>query len=217
MSELPPPSIEPQPVPNQTTFRDRWRGTPRWKRWTAYGAADPRLAHPSPAQIDRVGCAVVAGDWFSTDDGLTWSDVDEPRTLRVVTGDVNGAKGSNDPVNWLPPDESAVCQYLADWVSITARWGLAMDESEHGRVRNLLRDRCPDQFVAPWVEVPPAVLTEPVDPRPIAPTAPAAPPAAPTPGTSSCDPAYPGRVHRSGTTRPRLRRHPLPSIPGATA
>jgi hypothetical protein len=180
----------------------------------------------TPAQIDRVGCAVVAGDWFSSYDGLTWSDVGEvqidhvvalkeawdsgasrwdsarleafandvaePRTLRVVTGDVNGAKGSNDPVNWLPPDESAVCQYLADWVSIKARWGLAMDESEHGRVRNLLRDRCPDQFVAPWVEVPPAAPTEPVDPPPIVPPAPAPPPAAPTPGTSACDPAYPG-------------------------
>jgi len=183
----------------------------------------------TPAQIDRGGCAVVAGDWFSTYDGLTWSDpgevqidhvvalkeawdsgasqwdaarleefandVDDPRTLRLVTGEVNLAKSANDPVNWLPPDPSALCQYLADWVSIKARWGLAMDESEHGRVRNLLTDRCPDQLVAPWVEVPQPNLTDPVVPPVIAPSppTPAPPPAppAPAPDAGRCDPAYP--------------------------
>jgi hypothetical protein len=176
----------------------------------------------TPAQIDRGGCAVVAGDWFSTYDGVTWADpgevqidhvvalkeawdsgasqwnadrleafandVDEPRSLRAVTGSVNQAKGADDPVNWLPPDETAVCQYLADWVSIKARWGLTMDESEHGRVRNLLTNRCPGQLVADWVEVAPAVPTNPVAPSAPAPVSPA-PAGAPT---NNCDPSYPG-------------------------
>ena len=98
----------------------------------------------TPAQIDRGGCALVDGDWFSSYDGLTWSDpgevqidhvvalkeawdsgasqwdaarleafandVDDPRTLCVVTGDVNLAKSANDPVNWLPPEQSALCR-----------------------------------------------------------------------------------------------------------
>jgi len=188
----------------------------------------------TPAQIDRGGCAVVAGDWFSTYDGLTWSDpgevqvdhvvalkeawdsgasrwdanrleafandVDEPRALRVVSGEVNEAKGAADPVNWLPPDQAAVCQYLADWVSIKTRWGLAMDESEHGRVRNLLTDRCPGRLVAPWVEVPPAAPTVPVAPVPAPPPSPPPspppPPAAPAPNPPpipavDCDPSYP--------------------------
>jgi hypothetical protein len=161
----------------------------------------------TPAQIDRVGCAVVAGDWRSPYDGVVWqdpgevqidhvvalkeawdsganawdaarlsafaNDVDDPRTLRVVTGDVNAAKGDKDPVNWLPPDPAAVCPYLADWVAIKARWGLSMDESEYGRVRNLLTDRCPGQTVSPWEPVVPAAPTAPVAP-PIP-----APPAAP--------------------------------------
>lgn len=106
------------------------------------------------------------------------NDVDEPRTLRVATGAVNEAKGADNPVNWLPPDDAAVCQYLADWVSIKAQWGLTMDESEHGRVRNLLTDRCPGQLIAPWVEVPPAATTDPVAPIPT--------------DAANCDPSYPG-------------------------
>jgi hypothetical protein len=182
------------------------------------------------AQIDRGGCAVVAGDWFSFYDGATWSDpgevqidhvvalkeawdsgasrwdarrleafandVDEPRTLQVVTGEVNAAKGADDPVNWLPPDDAAVCRYLADWLSIKARWGLAMDESEHGRVRNLLTERCPGQLVAPWAPVPPPVPTDPIAPLPSPPAAvpnpPVSVPVPPAAPGNACDPAYPG-------------------------
>ena len=176
----------------------------------------------TPPQIDRMGCAVVAGDWFSTYDGLTWSDPGEieidhvvalkeawdsganawsaerleafsndlvdARTLRAVTGAVNQAKSDNDPTNWLPPAPDAVCGYLADWVSIKARWGLSMDESEHGRIRNLLTDRCPGQTIAPWVDVPPAAPTDPVG------ALPAIPPGAPTAPSAdgNCDPSYPG-------------------------
>ena len=38
----------------------------------------------TPPQIDRVGCAVVAGDWFSTYDGLTSSDPGEIEIDHVV-------------------------------------------------------------------------------------------------------------------------------------
>ncbi len=182
----------------------------------------------TPPQIDRGGCAVVAGDWYSTYDELTWSDpgeieidhvvalkeawdsganawdaarleafsndVDDPRTLRAVTGAVNQAKSDKDPSNWLPPAPDALCGYLADWVSIKARWGLSMDESEHGRIRNLLTDRCPGQTIAPWVEVPPAAPTDPLDALPTSP--PVAPPPAPAApavvGGGNCDPSYPG-------------------------
>jgi hypothetical protein len=117
------------------------------------------------------------------------NDVADPRTLRVVTADVNAAKGEKDPVNWLPPDPAATCPYLADWVAIKARWGLTMDESEHGRVRNLLTDRCPGLTLAPWEPVPAAPTTGPVAPPiPVTPPPPV-PPAAPG---GSCDPAYPG-------------------------
>lgn len=172
----------------------------------------------TPAQVDAGACTVIAGDWYSRYDGLTWSDpaevqidhvvalkeawdsgawawddarltafgndVDDARSLVVVTGSENSAKGEKDPSNWIPPNADAVCTYLADWTAIKARWGLSMDESEHGRIRNLLTDRCPGQTIAPWTPVPVAVTPAP-EPAP-APTLPviAEPP-------SNCEPSYP--------------------------
>jgi hypothetical protein len=97
---------------------------------------------------------------------------------------VNQAKGAADPSNWIPPDTGYVCTYLADWVSIKARWGLSMDKSEHGRIRNLLTDRCPDQTIAPWPDTPPAgpPITQPPAPEVIPP---------PLPSAGNCDPSYP--------------------------
>ncbi|HYN34213.1 MAG TPA: HNH endonuclease family protein [Ilumatobacteraceae bacterium] len=171
----------------------------------------------SPAQVDPVGCAVVAGDWYSVYDGVAWSDPAEleidhvvalkeawdsgawgwtperrsafgndladARSLRAVTAAVNQDKSAADPSNWLPPDPGFVCTYLSDWVSIKARWSLSMDQSEHGRIRNLLTDRCPDQTIAPWPDTAspgPPVTSPPVVVVP--------PPLSPAGG---CDPSYP--------------------------
>ena len=174
----------------------------------------------TPAQVDAGGCAVIAGDWYSRYDGLTWSDpaeleidhvvalkeawdsgawawddarltaygndVDEVRSLVAVTGAENQAKSDKDPSNWIPSNADAVCTYLADWTSIKARWGLSMDESEHGRIRNLLTDRCPGQTIAPWAPVPVTVAPAPAPaPAPVP-----APPLAAVPA-SDCDPSYP--------------------------
>ena len=174
----------------------------------------------TPAQVDAGGCAVVAGDWYSRYDGLTWSDpaeleidhvvalkeawdsgawawddarltafgndVDDVRSLVAVTGAENQAKSDKDPSNWIPSNADAVCTYLADWTSIKARWGLSMDESEHGRIRNLLTDRCPGQTIAPWAPVPAMVAPAPAPaPAPVP-----APPLAAVPA-SDCEPSYP--------------------------
>jgi hypothetical protein len=100
-----------------------------------------------------------------------------------VTGSVNTAKGAADPSNWIPPDSDFVCAYLSDWISIKARWSLSMDQSEHGRIRNLLTDRCPDQTIAPWPDTPPP------GPSVTAPAVAVVPP--PLPPTGNCDPSYP--------------------------
>jgi len=96
------------------------------------------------------------------------NDLDDPRTLAAVTSSVNASKGARDPSNWVPPHTPAVCGYLSDWVAVKARWDLSMDQSEHGRIRNLLTDDCPNQPIEAWSE---PVVVE------------------PTPG--DCDPAYP--------------------------
>ena len=186
----------------------------------------------TPAQVDAGACTVVAGDWYSRYDGVTWTDpaeveidhvvalkeawdsgawawddarltaygndVDDARTLVAVTGSENTAKSDKDPSNWIPPNADAVCTYLADWTAIKARWGLSMDESEYGRIRNLLTDRCPGQTIAPWdpvpVAAPPATLPVAAPaPTPPPPTAAVPLPAPPVvaPPAGNCDPSYP--------------------------
>jgi hypothetical protein len=106
------------------------------------------------------------------------NDLEDARSLRAVTSAVNQDKSADDPSQWLPPHEPFVCQYLADWVSIKARWTLSMDESEHGRVHNLLTEGCPDQLIEPWPDTPP-------------PPPPPAPVQTDPPAAGNCDPSYP--------------------------
>ena len=106
------------------------------------------------------------------------------RSLRAVTGTVNNDKGDKDPSNWLPPDPNDLCRYLADWTAIKARWGLSMDQSEAGRIRNLITDNCPGLLIAPWPEAPPDTPTT-TTPPPIQPAIPQGP------DRTGCDPSYP--------------------------
>ena len=60
-------------------------------------------------QIDHVVAlneAWDSGAWAWGPDRLTayGNDLDDPRSLRAVTGAVNNDKGDKDPSNWLPPD-----------------------------------------------------------------------------------------------------------------
>ncbi len=138
----------------------------------------------TPAQVDRFGCKVIEGDWFSEYDGVmhtnpsaldvdhvvalkeawdsgawAWSasqrqrfanDLSDSRSLIAVSAGANRSKSDKDPSNWIPRRTEAVCGYISNWVAIKARWKLSMDESEWGRVRNILRNNCPNAAIAPW-------------------------------------------------------------------
>lgn len=77
------------------------------------------------------------------------NDLSDPRTLVAVSASSNRAKGDRDPSNWIPDDDSA-CQYVADWIAVKARWSMSMDQSEHGRLGNLIDDRCAGLTIEPW-------------------------------------------------------------------
>lgn len=122
------------------------------------------VGDPSLLEIDHVvaldeAWGSGAWAWDPARRAAYANDLDDPRTLAAVTATSNEAKGNADPTNWLPTDPSAVCGYLADWIAIKARWALTMDQSEAGRIRNLLEDGCPGQTVEPWPPVDPAVAT----------------------------------------------------------
>jgi hypothetical protein len=151
---------------------------------------------PAELEIDHVVALKEAWDsgaWAWDDARLTayGNDVDDVRSLVPVTGSENQAKSDKDPSNWIPSNADAVCTYLADWTAIKARWGLSMDESEHGRIRNLLTDRCPGQTIAPWAPAPAAITPA---PAPVVTAAPAPAPVPPVPAAApanDCDPSYP--------------------------
>lgn len=151
---------------------------------------------PADVDIDHVVALKEAWDsgawaWNDEQRRRFANDLSDPRTLRAVTDSVNQSKADKDPSNWLPPVESEWCRYLGDWLAIKARWQLTMDESEAGRIRNVVTRQCPDLTIAPWTQVsvsaapvaPPApiVTAAPVTAPPVITAAPAPAPA-PAPG-----------------------------------
>jgi hypothetical protein len=107
------------------------------------------ITDPADLQIDHVVALKEAWDsgaweWSATARKLYANDLTDDRTLRAVSSSTNQSKSDKDPSNWLPPSPDALCTYLGDWVSIKVRWNLSMDQSEYGRIRNLLTDDCAD-------------------------------------------------------------------------
>jgi len=118
---------------------------------------------PSELDIDHVVALKEAWEsgaweWSPTARKLYANDLTDDRTLRAVSAASNRSKSDKDPSNWLPPAASDLCRYLGDWVSIKVRWNLTMDQSEFGRIRNLLESDCPGLLVRipdpPPVDVP---------------------------------------------------------------
>lgn len=137
--------------------------------------------NPADVDIDHVVALKEAWDsgawaWSASQRRAFANDMTDRRTLRAVTDNVNQSKGDKDPSNWMPPMQSAWCQYLADWVSIKARWQLSMDESEAGRIRNLIDRQCAGLRIDPWSAPPVNVTPAPASPPPTAAAAPAPPP-----------------------------------------
>ena len=110
---------------------------------------------PSNLDVDHVVPLKEAWDsgawaWTSGRRQAFANDLSDPRSLIAVSASQNRSKGDKDPSNWIPAQQSYVCTYLADWVAIKAQWGLSMDQSEAGRIRNLLTRSCATTTVAPW-------------------------------------------------------------------
>lgn len=115
--------------------------------------------YPSDIDIDHVVALKEAWDsgawnWSEARRRAFANDLTDPRTLRAVTDNVNQSKSDQDPSNWMPPLRSYWCTYLGDWVAIKVRWRLSMDQSEFGRIRNLLRDECPGWRIDPVAPAP---------------------------------------------------------------
>jgi len=119
--------------------------------------------NPSDLDIDHMIPLKEAWDsgawnWTAAQRQTFANDLSDPRALIAVTAGQNRSKSDRDPSNWIPPQKSYTCTYLSEWVAIKARWKLSMDQSEFGRIKNLLTASCASVLVAPWgsAAVPPS-------------------------------------------------------------
>ncbi|MFM9137040.1 MAG: HNH endonuclease family protein, partial [Actinomycetota bacterium] len=129
-----------------------------------------RWSDPSRIDIDHVVALKEAWDsgawaWSSDMRRAYANDTSDSRTLLAVTDRVNQSKSDTDPSNWLPPSRSYLCTYLSNWIAVKARWGLSMDPSEWGRVKNLLTGSCPGLTIASWPGLPTSSTTRPSTPQ----------------------------------------------------
>ena len=127
-----------------------------------------RWSDPTDIDIDHVVALKEAWDsgawaWSSATKKAYANDTSDKRTLLAVTDNVNQRKSDKDPSNWTPPLKSYLCTYLGNWISVKARWGLSMDKSEWGRIKNLLNSSCAGLVIAPWSAAPQsaAIVTTP--------------------------------------------------------
>lgn len=114
---------------------------------------------PSDVDIDHVVALKEAWDsgawqWSSEKRRAFANDLSDSRSLMAVTDSVNQSKGDRDPSQWMPPRRDYRCSYISLWLSVKARWSLAVDQSEAGMIRALLADECRGLRVAKWAPAP---------------------------------------------------------------
>jgi hypothetical protein len=118
-----------------------------------------KWSNPSDIDIDHVVALKEAWDsgawaWSAAQRKAYANDTSDNRTLLAVTDSVNQSKSDKDPSNWLPPLQSYTCTYLGNWIAVKVRWGLSMDSSEFGRIKNLLQSTCISLNIAPIPNLP---------------------------------------------------------------
>ena len=107
------------------------------------------VVHINPSELDidhmiplKEAWDSGANNWSASQRQLFANDLSDSRTLIAVTASQNRSKSDRDPSNWIPPNTQYTCTYLAQWVAIKFRWNLSMDQSEFGRIKNLLTQSC---------------------------------------------------------------------------
>jgi len=119
------------------------------------------VMHTNPSELDidhmiplKEAWDSGAWNWTAAQRQTFANDLSDPRALIAVTAGQNRSKSDKDPSNWIPPQKSYTCTYLSEWVAIKAHWKLSMDQSEFGRIKNLLAASCASVTIAPWGTAP---------------------------------------------------------------
>ena len=125
--------IEPQVDDRCRTTLGRWRSL--YDGATTDDPADLQVDHVVPlADAWRSGAAA----WTSERRLAFANDLTSPDTLLAVSGSTNMSKGDSTPAEWLPPDPTARCPYVEQWVRVKAAWDLSVTAPEKQALARLL-------------------------------------------------------------------------------
>lgn len=140
-------------------------------------------ATSSDVQIDHV--VALGNAWITGADRLTQDKrvalANDPLNLLAVDGPTNGSKSAQDASEWLPPNTSFRCEYVARQIAVKARYDLFVTAPEKQAMTEVLGG-CPDQKLSEAGPIPQVPVTasappapQPVEPQPPAPAEPALP------------------------------------------
>lgn len=105
-------------------------------------------ATSADVQIDHV--VALKNAWVSGADRLAPDErtalANDPLNLRAVDGPINGEKSAADAAEWLPPNESFRCEYVATQIAVKTRYELSVTAPERDAMADVLAG-CPDQDV----------------------------------------------------------------------
>ncbi|WP_068477175.1 HNH endonuclease family protein [Pseudoclavibacter helvolus] len=91
-------------------------------------------------QIDHV--VALANAWRTGAKELSFEErvelSNDPMNLQATAGWVNDDKKSQDAANWLPPQESYHCTYVARQIVVKATYNLWVTQAEHDAMRDVL-------------------------------------------------------------------------------
>src|SRR5262249_13177299 len=87
------------------------------------------VTKPDDVAIDHVVTireAWESGAWHWTDEqrNVYVNDLKNAFSLHAVSMAVKTAKADKEPQEWLPPNESYVCEYISDWIHVKSAWKL---------------------------------------------------------------------------------------------
>lgn len=81
--------------------------------------------------------------WSSSTRKAFANDLGIPESLIAVSASSNRSKSDRDPAQWLPGNQSYLCEYTRAWLMVKTRWRLAIDSNEALALGSLVAS-CPD-------------------------------------------------------------------------
>lgn len=111
-------------------------------QWATFGDGE---IHTRPAEVTVEHLVPLLNAWRSG--ASTWTDamradfandLDSP-ALIVLSANSAETRGDSGPERWRPAQESAWCQYAADWVVVKASYHLTVTADEKAALVDMLR------------------------------------------------------------------------------